>query len=85
MRDSPLYWFNTVKATLTDPKGVGCIQSKEDQCLFYHPTMKAIVLLYVENNEYRGIGVDIRNIQTNIENKYEYQSHNLVIVVSCPN
>ena len=44
MRNSPIYWFNTVKATMTS-KAVGCIQSKEDQCMFYHPELKAIVLL----------------------------------------
>ena len=47
MRDSPLYWFNTLKSAVV--KELGFEQSKEDQCLFFHPKLKAILLVYVDD------------------------------------
>ena len=47
MRISPLCWFNTLKPTpLTD---LGFTQSREDQCLFFHPELQAIVLVCVND------------------------------------
>ena len=45
-RNSPLYWFNTLKKTII---GMKFQQSREDQCLFYHPGLKAILLACVDD------------------------------------
>ena len=48
MKNSPLYWFSTVKKTITSPT-MGFVQSKEDQCLFYNAKTRSIILLYVDD------------------------------------
>ena len=45
-RNSPLYWYNTVKETIHK---LGFKSSSEDQCMFYHPELKAILLIYVDD------------------------------------
>ena len=47
MKNSPRYWFNTIKATFIN--FLEFEQSKEDQCLFFNNKLKAIVLLDVDD------------------------------------
>ena len=45
-RNSPLYWYKTLKQTI---HSLGFEASTEDQCLFYHPKRKVILLIYVDD------------------------------------
>ena len=46
-RNAPLHWFNALKSTIV--KDLKFEQSKEDQCLFYNPELRTIILVYVDD------------------------------------